>query len=180
MDAISQTFSNAFSEMKIPIRISRKFVPKGPINNIPALVQIMAWRRPDAKPLSEPMMISLPTHICVTRPQCVKSVRGNSHWTSFQSLISRNICFSFLQRPSVVIGHTKKMKSLSISQLIWAAAIEASIQVSYRSLRPKRDIWNDNQPRGGIIKSCQVYLRCHSRKSDRWDYRDRKVHIQMR
>ena len=30
----------------IPIEISRKFVPRGPINNIPALVQIMAWRRP--------------------------------------------------------------------------------------------------------------------------------------
>ena len=29
----------------IPIEISLKFVPKGPINNIPALVQIMAWRR---------------------------------------------------------------------------------------------------------------------------------------
>ena len=36
-----------------------KFVPNGPINNIPALVQIMAWRRPGDKPLSEPMMISL-------------------------------------------------------------------------------------------------------------------------
>ena len=56
----------------IAIKISLKFVPKGPINNIPALVQIMAWRRPDDKPLSEPMMVSLPTHICVTRPQCVK------------------------------------------------------------------------------------------------------------
>ena len=55
----------------IPIKISLKFVPKGPINNIPALVQIMAWRRPGDKPLSEPMMISLPTHICVTRPQWV-------------------------------------------------------------------------------------------------------------
>ena len=30
----------------IPIEISLKFVPKGPINNIPAMVQIMAWRRP--------------------------------------------------------------------------------------------------------------------------------------
>ena len=30
----------------ISIRISLKFVPKGPINNIPALVQIMAWHRP--------------------------------------------------------------------------------------------------------------------------------------
>ena len=56
-----------------PIKISLKFVPKGRINNIPALVQIMAWRRPGDKPLSEPMMVSLPTHICVTRPQWVKS-----------------------------------------------------------------------------------------------------------
>ena len=56
----------------ISIKISLKFVPKGPINNIPALVQIMAWRRLGDKPLSEPMMASLPTHICVTRPQRVK------------------------------------------------------------------------------------------------------------
>ena len=53
-------------------RISLKFVPKVRINNIPALVQIMAWHRPGDKPLSEPMMVSLPTHICVTRPQWVK------------------------------------------------------------------------------------------------------------
>ena len=43
----------------IPIKISLKFVPKGPINNIPALVQIMAWRRTGDKPLSEPMMTQL-------------------------------------------------------------------------------------------------------------------------
>ena len=53
-------------------KISLKFVRKGPINNIPALVQIMAWRRPGDKPLSEPMVVRLPTHICVTRPQWVK------------------------------------------------------------------------------------------------------------
>ena len=34
----------------ISIKISLKFVPKGPINNNPALVQIMAWRRSDDKP----------------------------------------------------------------------------------------------------------------------------------
>ena len=39
----------------ILIKISLKFVPGGPINNIPALVQIMAWRRPGDKPLSEPI-----------------------------------------------------------------------------------------------------------------------------
>ena len=56
----------------IPIKISLKFVPKCPINNIPAMVQMMAWRRPGDKPLSEPMVFNLPTHICVTRPQWVK------------------------------------------------------------------------------------------------------------
>ena len=56
----------------IPIKISLKFVPKGQINKIPALVQIMVWRRPGNKPLSEPMVVSLPTHICVIRPQWVK------------------------------------------------------------------------------------------------------------
>ena len=75
MAAISQTiFSNAFSyeNVRISIKISLKFVPKDPINNIPALGQIMPWRRRGDKPLSAPMMVSLLTHICVTRPQWVK------------------------------------------------------------------------------------------------------------
>ena len=55
----------------ISLKISLKFVPKVRIYNIPALVQIMAWCRPGDKPLSEPMMVSLLTHICVTRPQWV-------------------------------------------------------------------------------------------------------------
>ena len=58
--------------IRISIKISLRFVPKGPINKIPALVQIMAWRRPGYKPLSEPMVVSLPTHICFTWPQWVK------------------------------------------------------------------------------------------------------------
>ena len=73
MAAISQTtLSNAFflnENVRISIEISLKFGPKDPINNIPALVQIMAWRRPGDKPLSEPIMVRLLTHICVTRPQ---------------------------------------------------------------------------------------------------------------
>ena len=39
----------------------------------------MAWRRPGDKLLSEPMMVSLLTHICVTRPQWVK---GSFDFTS--------------------------------------------------------------------------------------------------
>ena len=70
-----ETFKRIFlnENVRISIKISLKFVPKGPINNNPALVQIMAWRRSGDKPLSEPMMISLLTHICVTRPQWVKA-----------------------------------------------------------------------------------------------------------
>ena len=55
--------------VEISIKISLKFVPKGSINNIPALVQKMAWHRPGDKPLSEAMMVSLLAHICVSRPQ---------------------------------------------------------------------------------------------------------------
>ena len=57
----------------VPIEISLKFVPKASINNNPSLDQIMAWRRPGDNPLSEPMMVSSLTHICVTRPQWVNS-----------------------------------------------------------------------------------------------------------
>ena len=68
-DIFKRIFLN--ENILIPIKISLKFVPKGSINNIPALVQMMAWRRSCDKPLSEPMMIRLTTHICVTRPQWV-------------------------------------------------------------------------------------------------------------
>ena len=59
--------------VRISIKISLKFVPKGPINNNLALVQIMARLWSGDKPLSEPMMVSLLTYICITptRPQWV-------------------------------------------------------------------------------------------------------------
>ena len=79
------TFKRIFLNVNIIIsnKISLKFVPKGPINNIPTLVQIMAWRRPGDKPLSEPMMVSLMTHICVTRPQWVNAANMHSSVNSF-------------------------------------------------------------------------------------------------
>ena len=40
----------------ILIKISLKFVPKGQIDNNPALVKTMAWRRIDDKPLSQPIL----------------------------------------------------------------------------------------------------------------------------
>ena len=70
----------------ILLNISLKFVPKIPINNIPALVHIMTWPRPGDKPLSEQMMVSLVTHVCITRPQWVNFYTENwqlswsQHW----------------------------------------------------------------------------------------------------
>ena len=84
MAGISQTtLSNSFSWMKMlefrfKLHWSLLFC-LCPINNIPALAQVMAWRRPGYKPLSEPMMVRLRTHICVTRPQWVESLLPTCH-----------------------------------------------------------------------------------------------------
>ena len=75
MDSISQTtFSNAFSWMKIyELRLYfTEVVLTGSVNNIPALVQIMAWCRPGDKPLSGLMTVNLLMHICIIQPQWVK------------------------------------------------------------------------------------------------------------
>ena len=101
----------------ISIKISLKFVLKGAINNIPALVQIMAWRRPGDKPLSEPMMVSLPTHKCVTRPQwvdshiyCLFSIRRGSAGVvlvKYQNQFWRNIwicCVIYVTMFSICVG----------------------------------------------------------------------------
>ena len=45
--------------MFIMIDITLRYVLKGPVNNDPALAQIMAWRRKGDKPLSEPNMAKL-------------------------------------------------------------------------------------------------------------------------
>ena len=86
LDIVRTTFSNAFSWMKMygfRLRFHWSFFPNGPINNISALVQIMVCRRPGGKPSSQPMMLSLLTHICVTWPQWVKPASHCSNETPF-------------------------------------------------------------------------------------------------
>ena len=77
----------------IPIRISLKFVSKGPINNIPALVQIMAWCHPGTKPLSEPMMVNLMMPIRVTRPQWVNMLKSLC-WSHLVAMVT--LCYNTL------------------------------------------------------------------------------------
>ena len=40
---------------RILIRIALKFVPRSPIDNKPALIQVTAWHRKGDKPFPEPM-----------------------------------------------------------------------------------------------------------------------------
>ena len=40
---------------RILIQISLKYIPRSPIDNEPALVQVMAWHQIGDKPLSDPM-----------------------------------------------------------------------------------------------------------------------------
>ena len=76
----------------ILIETSLKFVPKGSISNIPALVQIVAWCRPGDKPLSEPKLVSSLTHICVTRLQWFNWLL----WGKFTGQVKRHYDTLFL------------------------------------------------------------------------------------
>ena len=105
------------------IEISLKFVSKSSINNIPALVQIMAWLRPGAKSLPEPMMDNLLTHICVTRPQWVKTWKPEQNRPHFANDIFKYIfkinfasfvlTFTFLWSLKLTISHYCSDKRLT-------------------------------------------------------------------
>ena len=98
----------------ISINISLKFVPRGPINNIPTFVQVMAWRWPSDKPLSEPMMIRLPTHWCVTRPQWVNRPSDAMLWHRSRSVLAQ-VMACWLMAPS----HYLNQCWLIMSKILW-------------------------------------------------------------
>ena len=93
----------------ISLKISLKIVPEIPINNISPLGQIMAWHWPGNKPISEPMMVSLLTHICVTQPQWVNTV-----WTSLVKWAINTIFIRLLMNFKVWIRDWKLYISLWI------------------------------------------------------------------
>ena len=111
----------------ISIKISLKFVPKCVINNIPALVQIMTWRRPGDKPLSEPLMVRLPTNICVTRPQWVKghprhrsTLNGDvDRWTLLHMPCQAKRLWRVKPLAVAALGLGDNNYSLSFYQLLW-------------------------------------------------------------
>ena len=120
----------------ISIKISLRFVATGPISNIPALVQIMAWRRSGDRPLSGTMMVSLLTHICVTGPQWVKEssfvqsmacrVRPEAISWPADDLVHCRIYASPGLNQRVRVGHLKQIIWLITTQYIYISVMELS------------------------------------------------------
>ena len=107
----------------ISINISLKFIPRGPINNIPTLVQVMAWRRPGDKPLSEPMMVRLPTHICVARPQ----------WVNCQT--QQAMVYTARKRGGTFITLWLDNSQLCITQMsIYKVSITSCLEINSRTI----------------------------------------------
>ena len=100
----------------ILIKILLKFVTKGPVNNIPSLVQIMVWRWPGDKPLSEPIMVSLPTHIWVPWPQWVNMITQHHYISNqFNSLVSLNTFFPHKQPRSIPYNNLRYHKFIKLT-----------------------------------------------------------------
>ena len=105
------TFSKVFYEWKCMNFLCILFLNVR-INNIPSLVQIMACRRPGDKPLSEPIIIILLTHIywcdsvskagpcqyCVVNRllnprDTLNTTTDQDRWTNLQSFLNIRIMF---------------------------------------------------------------------------------------
>ena len=115
-DTFKRIFMN--ENIRISINISLKFVPKGLINNIPALVQIMAWRRPGDKPLFEPMMVNLLTHICITWPQWVNTLE------ILQACTKPSLCSGEVRRSKTLLFFCYwKVHLPTVTRLCWGMAI---------------------------------------------------------
>ena len=90
----------------ITLKISLKFVPKVRINNISALVQIMAWCWPGNEPLPEPIMVSLLTHKCITRPQWINTLRPQQNGCDFKMAVILQTAFSniYFRTKKIAVG----------------------------------------------------------------------------
>ena len=168
---VDDTFKRIFlnENVGISIKISLNFVHKGPINNIRALVQIMAWRRPGDKPLSEPMVGSLLTHICITRPQWVNCLLACVlHWKIMPLIL--NYFYNFFSK-MLTINDSQLLKMKSMPQCKTAISPLLTHWI-YCSLALNPLHWRHNEPDGvsnhqppDCLLNC--LFRCRSKKTSK-------------
>ena len=128
-DEMADSFKCIFLDenARISIKISLMFVLKGAINNIPALVQIMAWHQPDNKPLFEPKMVRLLKHVCVTRPQWVNSLATRSSDCHFENMICGH-CSCWCPEAPILLTWT----NFSPSTNKWLHALKIWDEIMYK------------------------------------------------
>ena len=111
----------------ILIRISLKYIPKGQINNIPALFQIMVWRQTGDKPLVEPMMISLLKHVCITHLNDFNTVNTGNAYTGLilgLSPANQRCCYKVTLSLLGSIGWPQNLES---GLHIWAKVLQHNL-----------------------------------------------------
>ena len=104
----------------IRTKLSLKFVP--------ALVQIMVWRRPGDKPLSECMMpefIGAYIYICVTRSPWVRT-SGSIHPQHFRAIEKLNTDLVPL-RLHAILRQSRLMRYLNDTQRVWNTYLETTL-----------------------------------------------------
>ena len=111
-DILKWIFLN--ENVRISIEISLKFVPKGQINNIPLLVQLMAWRLPGNKPLSEPMMVCWRIYASLGLNELMIKMFSSSIINSFYSRM-----ISFSMTPCQILILVVPRYLVKFHQLIW-------------------------------------------------------------
>ena len=122
-DSVQCIFLN--ENIQFSIKTLLKDVPKGLIYNIPALVEMMAWRRPGDKLLSESKIASLLTHISVTRPQWFNR-KANLIETTFSIVVLEGKFYIWV-RMSLMVVSKRVIHNLSAFVCItaWHLTVEA-------------------------------------------------------
>ena len=73
----------------------------------------MAWRWPGDRPLSEPVMVRLLTHICVTRPQWVNSIQNRGY--IYMYIYIHTYIHTCIHTKSTVLYHMGQVTKLQLS-----------------------------------------------------------------
>ena len=101
--------------IRISIKISLKFVPNAPIDNMPSLVQIMAWRQSGDKSLSETMMVSLHIYASLDINELKPQQHGiNRH--NFDQQLMKHLWGSICGRTNRRTSSTKENTILNINR----------------------------------------------------------------
>ena len=153
IDAISQTtFWSAFSWMKM-FEFQLKFHW--------SLFLRFQWQ--GDKPLSEPMLVRLPTHICVTRPQWFEEQIGRIKWIN---TILTGCLLGALELAQLMTNY--QQLSWCILSFGNCTCVESFPRVKTYSLVPVNNTHEPNQPHDLRWTERRGYISLETKKDENW------------